>query len=380
MVSIIPTGIGCDLGGYAGDAALATNLLAATSDFLVTNPNAVNASNFISMADNVLYTEGLCIDLFMKGLIDLRVPYGNRIGLVIEKSSPERLDLVFNVVNSIRAIYGVNIVDYVITDQPIGSHCVENESETFVGTVDSPDVIFDACERLIRKGVDAIAVTTNIQDLPPEITSSTSRGSIQPLGGVEAIISYLIVNRFQIPAAHAPMLNFKELELEYDVGDAPRGRRDGVRERFGLHPDRFAAGAADQRGALFRPSRDHQRPQCAGPREPGRFVGWDSGHLCPKHGIPIVSHHGAPRERGSFGDRAAGHLDAPPGETAAFPVSLSVPAPANGVFITLSSGDPARVAVGPARVFIPAGATTSTQPALTGIGLTGTPRQPTWTG
>jgi hypothetical protein len=58
-----------------------------------------------------------------------------------------------------------------------------------------------------------------------------------------------------------------------------------------------------------------------------------------------------------------------PGETAAFPVSLSVPAPANGVFITLSSSDPARVAVGPARVFIPAGTTTSTQPALTGIGL-----------
>ena len=58
-----------------------------------------------------------------------------------------------------------------------------------------------------------------------------------------------------------------------------------------------------------------------------------------------------------------------PGETASFPVSLSAPAPTNGVFITLTSSDPALVAVGPARIFIPAGATTSTQPTLKGTGL-----------
>jgi len=290
VVSIIPTGIGCDLGGYAGDAAPATNLLAATADFLVTNPNAVNASNFISMADNVLYTEGLCIDLFMKGLIDLRVPYGNRIGLVIEKSSPERLDLVFNVVNSIRAIYGVNIVDYVITDQPIGSHCVENESGAFVGTVDSPDVIFDACERLIRKGVNAIAVTTNIQDLPPENYVKHFAGEYpNPLGGVEAIISHLIVNRFQIPAAHAPMLNYKELELEYDVVDA-RGAGE-MASTSGLACTLIGLRRAPQISA----------ERCFGPAEiinvrnvlalvsPADSLGGIPAIYAHKHGIPIVA-------------------------------------------------------------------------------------------
>ena len=74
VVSIVPTGVGCNLGGYAGDAAPATNLLAATADYLITNPNAVNASNFISMDENVLYTQGLCIDLFMKGTVDLQCP------------------------------------------------------------------------------------------------------------------------------------------------------------------------------------------------------------------------------------------------------------------------------------------------------------------
>ncbi|HJX28885.1 MAG TPA: DUF3326 domain-containing protein [Thermoanaerobaculia bacterium] len=220
-VSIIPTGIGCELGGYAGDAAPATNLLAASVDYLVTNPNAVNASNFISMAENVLYTEGMCIDLMMKGAVDLHVTHGNKVGLIIEKSSPEHLDIVFNVVNTVRAVYGIDIVDCVITDQPIGSHCVENASGAFVGTVDRPDVLFNACERLLSQGVNAIAITTNIQDLPADEYVKHFDGEYpNPLGGVEAIISHMIVNRFQVPAAHAPMLNLKDLELTDVIVDA----------------------------------------------------------------------------------------------------------------------------------------------------------------
>lgn len=221
VVSIVPTGVGCDLGGYAGDAAPATNLLAATVDYLVTNPNAVNASNFISMDDNVLYTEGLCIDMMMKGAVDLHIPYANRIGLLVERASTESLDVVFNIVNTVRAVHGIDVADIVVTEEAIGSHCVENASGAFVGTVDRPQVLFAACERLLRNGVNAIAVTTNIQDLPPENYVRHFEGEYpNPLGGVEAIISHAIVNRFQVPAAHAPMLNFKDLDLLHSIVDA----------------------------------------------------------------------------------------------------------------------------------------------------------------
>jgi hypothetical protein len=44
VVQIIPTGIGCEFGGYAGDAGPVTNLLASVVDFLVTHPSTVNAS------------------------------------------------------------------------------------------------------------------------------------------------------------------------------------------------------------------------------------------------------------------------------------------------------------------------------------------------
>jgi len=103
----------------------------------------------------------------------------------------------------------------------VGSHCVENSSGAFVGTVDRPDVIFEACDRLIRKGCNAIAITTNIQDLPPDDYVKHFQGEYpNPLGGVEAVISHLVVNQFQIPAAHAPMINCKDLDLEHDVVDA----------------------------------------------------------------------------------------------------------------------------------------------------------------
>lgn len=226
VVSIVPTGVGCSIGGYAGDAAPATNLLAATADYLITNPNAVNASDFISLENNVLYTEGFCIDLLAKGEVDLYVPFANRVGLIVEKAEPASLDAVFNVVNTVRAVHGVDIVDCIVTSRPIGTRCIKNRSGAYVGTVEHPEVLVDACERLIDRGANAIAVTTNIQDLPSEEYVQHFAGASDapnPMGGVEAIISHLIVDRFRVPAAHAPMINLKQLDLHDRVVDARGG-------------------------------------------------------------------------------------------------------------------------------------------------------------
>lgn len=58
-----------------------------------------------------------------------------------------------------------------------------------------------------------------------------------------------------------------------------------------------------------------------------------------------------------------------PGETAPFPVGLSVPAGSGGAFVTLTSSNPAMVEVSPANLFIPAGKTTATLPMLKGNGV-----------
>jgi hypothetical protein len=58
------------------------------------------------------------------------------------------------------------------------------------------------------------------------------------------------------------------------------------------------------------------------------------------------------------------------GQSAAFPVTLTTPAPAGGVTITLSSADPTKVTITPASVTIAAGATTpATQPQIKGLNL-----------
>lgn len=221
VLCIIPTGVGCEVGGYAGDATPAVRLLAATADYLITNPNALNASSFIHLERNVLYTEGLCIDQFMRGEVDLHVPYANRVGLVIEQTSPENLDTVFNLVNSVRSIYGVEIVDCVVTDAPIGSRTVLNGSGAFVGTVDHPEVIERACRTLIERGAQAIAITSQIHDLPHDAYVRHFEGRFpNPMGGVEAIISHSIVQSFRLPAAHAPMINCRDLALSDPVVDA----------------------------------------------------------------------------------------------------------------------------------------------------------------
>lgn len=221
VVSIVPTGVGCDLGGYAADAAPATALLASCTDVLITNPNAVNASNFIHMDKNVWYTEGYMIDQFCKGTLNLYKPYANKVGLIVEKASNDELDVIYNVVNTARAVYGVHLEDIVITDERVGGRCRQNVSGSYVGMLEDPGVLFDACDKLIAKGVNAIAVTTNILDLPTDNYAKHFEGlHPNPVGGAEAILSHLIGAKYKIPTAHAPLTNIKEMGLKTFVVDA----------------------------------------------------------------------------------------------------------------------------------------------------------------
>lgn len=240
VVNIIPTGVGCEVGGYAGDASPATRLLSACADYVITNPNALNASDFIGALDRVLYTEGYCIDLFSKGLVDLWLPRANKVGLIIEKADEWMLDTVFNVVNTARAVHGVDIVDCVVTEEPMGTRCEPHPSGAYAGTVANPLALFKACERLLAAGATALAITTNIQGLPGEEYVQHFQGQHpNPMGGVEAVLSHLVVSRYSVPAAHAPMINLK--------GAGPT--RGGQATQPEVKRLRLVRGVVDARGA-----------------------------------------------------------------------------------------------------------------------------------
>jgi Protein of unknown function (DUF3326) len=71
VAQVVPTGLRCEIGGFAGDAGPATNLLAASADMVVTHPNAVNASELNEMSENVLYVEGKSLDDLLLGHVGL---------------------------------------------------------------------------------------------------------------------------------------------------------------------------------------------------------------------------------------------------------------------------------------------------------------------
>ncbi|MGW8374738.1 DUF3326 domain-containing protein [Streptomyces sp. ODS28] len=221
VVSLVPTGIGCALGGYAGDAAPVTALLAQAADLLVTNPNAVNASDFIRCGERVLYTEGSCIDAFCRGATALHRSRANRLGLIIEAARPAEVEHAVNVMNAVRAVHGVDVVDYVVTERPLGTHCARAPSGAYVGHVQDPGVLLDAARHLLARGANALAVTSNVQGLDQDDYAAHFNGQhANPVGGAEAVISHLLVRTFGVPAAHAPMTNFRHLRLDHPVVDA----------------------------------------------------------------------------------------------------------------------------------------------------------------
>jgi hypothetical protein len=221
VVSLVPTGIGCSFGGYAGDAAPLTALLGAAADLVVTNPNAVNASDFIFCGDRVVYTEGYSLNLFATGTVPLYRPVSNRVGVIIERAGDDALDHVFNVINAARAVHGVDIVDCVVTDEPAGSRCVRMPSGAYGGQIGRPEVLLAAARRLTAAGATALAVTTNVRGLPAAGYADHFAGAHpNPVGGAEAVISHLLTRTFGIPCAHAPMINFKDLPPTTTVVDA----------------------------------------------------------------------------------------------------------------------------------------------------------------
>ena len=71
-VLVVPTGIGAEIGGHAGDATPVARLLASVCDTLITHPNVVNASDLNEMPANGLYVEGSLLSRFLMGAIGFR--------------------------------------------------------------------------------------------------------------------------------------------------------------------------------------------------------------------------------------------------------------------------------------------------------------------
>ncbi len=213
VVQIVPTGIRCEMGGFAGDAAPATNLLASTVDFLVTHPNAVNASELNEMADNILYVEGKALDDFLLGHLALLPVRSNRIGTIVDPTGLDYIDHVVHTLNAARAVKGVSCDTYTVLREKLGVKIEWSETGCAVGTVLNPEAILEAVEFFIERGMQAIGGVSVIHGVTKEMFVKHLQGEIpNPSGGVEAIITHLISKLFKIPTAHAPLPYYQDVK------------------------------------------------------------------------------------------------------------------------------------------------------------------------
>ena len=212
VVHLVPTGIGAEIGGHAGDASPTARLLASVCDTLITHPNVVNASDIIDIPDNALYVEGSVICRVLMGTVGLQPTRANRV-LVLMDSHDEPLfnNAVVNSVSGARSSYGLR-ADVVELAPPMQMEWRAASSGRAAGRIELLAPLFQALHRNAER-FGAVAITSVI-DVPQNFHDDYFRlegGMINPWGGVEALLTHAVSVLYDLPSAHSPM--FESLEI-----------------------------------------------------------------------------------------------------------------------------------------------------------------------
>lgn len=231
ILLLIPTGIGCQQGGYAGDGLPVARLLAAASGCLITHPNVMNAASLYWSDRRIHYVEGWALDRFAACELALAPRPCQRIGVLLDAGiEPELMLRHRQVIDACRASLGLTIAAVLETEQPLEVSLQWGRSGSSWGTLARPDVLLRAGERLVQAGATAIAVVARFPDDPgSEALAAYRHGSgVDALAGAEAVISHLLVRHLSIPCAHAPAL----APLAPDAGLDPRAAAEELGYTF----------------------------------------------------------------------------------------------------------------------------------------------------
>lgn len=216
---IVPTGVGASIGGYAGDASTWARRFAQISTLIV-NPNVVNAGCFSGITENMLYVEGYSLDEFFKGNINLsqlEQNHRNKIGVVFDKGmSDEVLNVHINTINAVKTVYDLDII-YEITEKAVDVNFFIDESGTSTGEIDHIETLLDTAKNLIKNGAEAIAVVCKFNESEENKDYENGIG-VDPIGGMEAIISHYLSRELKVPTAHSPA--FEDFSISSKIVDA----------------------------------------------------------------------------------------------------------------------------------------------------------------
>ena len=218
-IFVVPTGIGCEIGGFAGDALPTAKLLASASGCLVTHPNVMNGGALSEKDERIFYVEGYSLDRFARAEIGLKKVNQQKIGIIFDKNIENEILLRhLQVADACTATLGIDISSYVITDEPVGIVISDELSGLSSGYVRNPETLIKAGKSLINQGITAIAIVTRFPDeIDVENVNLYREGKgIDVIAGVEAVISHLISKYLKVPCAHAPALAPIDLKVNLD--------------------------------------------------------------------------------------------------------------------------------------------------------------------
>lgn len=212
-VLLVPTGIGSELGGHAGDAGAVARLMASVCDNLITHPNVVNASDINEMTENTLYVEGSVLSRLLMGSVGLQKVRSNRVLMVVDDYYKDMfVNAAINSVNAARATYGLDCPEVIKLNPPVKMRAEYSTSGTAVGKIDGMENLFQLLDKR-KDEFDAIALSSVI-NVPYEYHSTyfDSEGSmLNPWGGVEAMLTHSISHLYNLPSAHSPMFESEEI-------------------------------------------------------------------------------------------------------------------------------------------------------------------------
>ncbi len=233
-IFLVPTGIGAEVGGHAGDATPAAQLLAAGCDHLITHPNVVNASDINEMPANASYVEGSVICRLLMGTAGLKPVRANRILVVIDEQ-PDALieNLALNTVEATRATYGLNCAGIYKLDPPLELTAIYADSGRAVGEGRGIDRLFNLLTET-QDDYDAVAISSliTVPDGYHDQYFTSDGGMVNPWGGVEAMLTHAVSHYLDIPSAHAPMMESREILFEDPGRVDPRMAAEAISSSF----------------------------------------------------------------------------------------------------------------------------------------------------
>jgi len=203
VVMIIPTGIGCEVGGHAGDASPSAKLIAAGCDNLIIHPNVVNASDINEMTDNMWYVEGSILNRFLQGQIALEEVYSNRILLAV---NAPLLNQTINSVNAAKNTLGVDVEVMELRDLLTLKGIKKADGRATGIMSGEEEAVLQILEENRISTFDVLAIQTMIT-VSEQVAEEylTGEGGVNPWGGAEAICSQYFAREFGMQCAHAPI-------------------------------------------------------------------------------------------------------------------------------------------------------------------------------